>query len=197
MTQYIDPSQRGLETALNPIALIEKHYPPGSDAYRILLRHSEMVAAKALAVVDRMPYGKADPVFVEEAALLHDIGIRFTAVPQLGCTGDLPYLCHGIKGRELLEAEGLPHHALVCERHIGVGLTAEEILRQNLPLPARDMLPVSLEEKIVAYADLFFSKDPARAGEERSADQVRSSLARFGAEKVAVFEEWHALFGGW
>lgn len=180
---------------MDPIALIEKHYPPGSDAHRILLRHSELVAAKALAVVRRLPVSEADPLFVEEAALLHDIGIRFTSVPQLGCTGDLPYLCHGIKGRELLEAEGLPRHALVCERHIGVGLTAKEILRQDLPLPARDMLPVSLEEQIVAYADLFFSKDPARVGEERGADKVRSSLARFGADKVAVFDEWHALFG--
>jgi uncharacterized protein len=178
---------------LNPIALIEKHYPPGSIAHRILLQHSERVAAKALAIARSQ---KADEVFVHEATLLHDIGIRFTAVPQLGCEGNLPYLCHGIKGRELLEAEGLPRHALVCERHIGVGLTAEEIQRQGLPLPARDMLPISLEEQIVAYADLFFSKDPAKAGRERSADQVRRSLARFGADKVAVFEEWHALFGG-
>jgi uncharacterized protein len=180
---------------MNPISLIEKHYPPGSDAHRTLLQHSELVAAKALAVVRKLPVWQADPVFVEEAALLHDIGIRFTAVPQLGCTGDLPYLCHGIKGRELLEAEGLPRHALVCERHIGVGLTAEEILRQGLPLPARDMLPVSLEEQIVAYADLFFSKDPTRAGKERSTDQVRNSLARFGADKVAVFDRWHERFG--
>jgi uncharacterized protein len=177
---------------LNPIALIEKYYPPGSDVYRILLRHSEMVAAKAMVIARSL---QADATFVHEAALLHDIGIRFTAVPQLGCEGELPYLCHGIKGRELLEAEGFPRHALVCERHIGVGLTAAEISGRNLPLPARDMIPITLEERIVTYADLFFSKDPAKAGQERTVDQVRSSLARFGADKVAVFEEWHVLFG--
>jgi uncharacterized protein len=181
---------------MNPFSLIEKYYPCGTEAYRILLRHSELVAAKAMTVVNSLSKEEADARFVQEAALLHDIGMRFTSVTQLGCDGDLPYLCHGIKGRELLEAEGLPRHALVCERHIGVGLTATEIISQKLPLPARDMLPISLEEQIVTYADLFFSKDPNNAGLERSSDQVRQSLARFGVEKVAIFDAWHRRFGG-
>ncbi len=180
---------------MNPIALLEKHYTPGSTSHRILLLHSKQVAHKAVAVANRLPNTTVDVEFVREAALLHDIGILFTAVPQLDCRGKLPYLCHGIKGREILEAEGLPRHALVCERHIGVGLSAEEILRQDLPLPMRDMLPISLEEQIVTYADLFFSKNPAKLGLERSADKVRQSLARHGEEKVAVFNEWHERFG--
>ncbi|OEU51077.1 MAG: phosphohydrolase [Desulfuromonadales bacterium C00003096] len=180
---------------MDPFALLEKHYSPGSTSYRILLQHSEQVANKAVAVANRLPDTTVDVKFVREAALLHDIGILFTAVPQLGCQGKLPYLCHGIKGREILEAEGLPRHALVCERHIGVGLSAEEILRQDLPLPVRDMLPISLEEQIVTYADLFFSKNPAKLGLERSADKVRKSLARHGEDKVAVFDEWHERFG--
>lgn len=177
---------------MNPLALLEKYYPPDGAAYRILLDHSERVAAKARAIARTLG---ADADFVHEAALLHDIGILHTAAPDLGCSGDLPYLCHGIKGRELLEAEGLPHHAMVCERHIGVGLTADEIAAQQLPLPHRDMLPVTLEEQIVAYADLFFSKNPAKHGRERSPDQVRASLARFGTDKVAIFNLWHARFG--
>jgi uncharacterized protein len=181
---------------MNPIALLEKYYAPGSDAHRILLSHSRNVAAKAEKTARLLPDGQVDVPFVREAALLHDIGIRFTDVAPLGCFGDLPYLCHGIKGRELLEAEGLPRHALVCERHIGVGLTAEEIRRQQLPLPARDMLPVSIEEQIVAYADLFFSKDPTKDGAERHPEQVRASLARFGADKVAIFDAWHSRFAG-
>ncbi len=180
---------------MDPIALLEKYYSPGSTSYRILLQHSEQVANKAVAVANRLTDTTVDVKFVREAALLHDIGILFTTVPQLGCQGKLPYLCHGIKGREILEAEGLPRHALVCERHIGVGLSAEEILRQDLPLPMRDMLPISLEEQIVTYADLFFSKNPAKLGLERSADKVRKSLARHGEDKVAVFNEWHERFG--
>jgi uncharacterized protein len=181
---------------VDPIALLEKYYAPGSESHRILLQHSKQVAAKAVAIANRLLLGNAAVNFVREAALLHDIGILYTAVPQLDCQGVLPYLCHGIKGREILEAEGLPLHALVCERHIGVGLRAEEILRQQLPLPARDMLPISLEEQIVTYADLFFSKNPIKLGLERSADKVRKSLARHGEGKVEVFDCWHGRFGG-
>lgn len=179
---------------LNAMALLDKYYTPGSDAHRILLAHSQNVATKATVIAHALPAGTVDVPFVTEAALLHDIGICFTAVSSLGCFGDLPYLCHGLKGREMLEAEGLPRHALVCERHIGVGLTAEEIRQQKLPLPGRDMLPITVEEQIVTYADLFFSKDPAKDGRERSIAQVRDSLARFGEEKLAIFDQWHAMF---
>ncbi len=179
---------------MDPLALLQQYYPVNSPGYLILRRHSEQVAAKALAIADALTDENIDRDFVREAALLHDIGVLFTDAPQIGCHGSLPYLCHGIRGRELLEQEGLPRHGLVCERHIGVGLSAEEILRLGLPLPARDMLPISLEEQIVTYADLFFSKNPAKDGRERSADKVRRSLARYGADKVTVFDRWHRLF---
>lgn len=180
---------------MDPIFLIEKYYPPGTPPHRILLRHSIQVAEKAARVARRLSaHVDIDVPFVEEAALLHDIGIFRTAVPQLGCYGELPYLCHGSEGRAILEAERLPRHALVCERHIGVGLTAADIRAQNLPLPARDMVPVSVEERVVTYADLFFSKNPAAEGDARPVEAVRESLARFGKEKVAIFDAWHALF---
>ncbi|PLX85704.1 MAG: phosphohydrolase [Desulfuromonas sp.] len=179
---------------MNPLQLIAKYHPPGSARYRILVDHSTRVARKAVTVAKHIGLADAEVRFVEEAALLHDIGIHFTDAPELGCRGDLPYLAHGYMGRELLESEGLPRHALVCDRHIGVGLSPEDIYRQGLPLPHRDLRPVSREEQIVAYADLFFSKHPDRSHRERSPDQVRSSLARFGPDKVAVFELWHAGF---
>lgn len=179
---------------IDAIALLDKYYTPGSDAHRILLAHSQSVAAKATDIARTLPATSVDVTFVTEAALLHDIGICYTSAAALDCFGDLPYLCHGLKGRQLLEAEGLPRHALVCERHIGVGLTVAEIIRQKLPLPKRDMLPTSLEEQIIAYADLFFSKNPTNQGRERTPDEVRASLARFGADKVAIFEQWHGMF---
>jgi uncharacterized protein len=182
---------------MKPIALLEKYYPPGSKAHRILLHHSGRVAAKAVTAARSLSQRQpVDVEFIREAALLHDIGILFTNAPDLGCHGELPYLAHGYKGRELLEQEGLPRHALVCERHIGVGLTAEEIRANHLPLPIRDMLPLSVEEQIITYADLFFSKDPKENDQERTPAQVRQTLSRFGADKPEVFDAWHARFGG-
>lgn len=181
------------DRCINPRALLDKYYPPGDPARQILLEHSRQVANKAVAIATRL--ARTTPIditFVEEAALLHDIGIRFTNARTLGCHGELPYLAHTWKGRELLESEGLPRHALVCERHIGVGLSAEDIRRQALPLPERDMFPLTLEERVIAYADLFFSKKPGVP--ERSVDEVRASLEEFGASKVARFDAWHTQF---
>lgn len=176
------------------LALLEKYYPPEEPVHGILLAHSLAVAAMAARIARRLPES-VDLDFVEEAALLHDIGIRAVHAPEIGCRGSLPYLCHGVAGRKLLEAEGLPRHALVCERHIGVGLSAAEIRDQRLPLPERDMLPLSVEEQIVTYADLFFSKNPSNSPGPKTPEQVRRALLRHGAEKVAVFDLWHARFG--
>lgn len=182
---------------MNPWTLLEKHYPPGDPAREILFAHSRAVTAKALSVANRLAASEViDLAFVEEAALLHDIGIRFVHAPAIGCYGDLPYLAHGYKGRELLEGEGWPRHALVCERHIGVGLSATAIVAQQLPLPIRDMIPATIEEMIIAYADLFFSKGEEELTREKGVEQVRQSVARFGAAELATFEHWHARFAG-
>lgn len=180
---------------MNPWVLLEKYYPPEDPAREILFAHSRAVTAKALAVADRVARRETiDLPFIEEAALLHDIGIRFVQAPAIGCHGNLPYLAHGYKGRELLEAEGWPRHALVCERHIGVGLSAAAIVALHLPLPVRDMVPQTLEEIIITYADLFFSKGEHELTHEKDVERVRQGLARFGAENLAIFERWHARF---
>ncbi len=180
---------------MNAIALIEKYYPPGTLAHRSLLRHSVRVARRAVGIAERLASTTTvDVRFVEEAALLHDIGILHTSAPEIGCFGSLPYLAHSYKGRELLEAEGLPRHALVCDRHVGVGLTAAEIVALNLPLPHRDMAPVTIEEEIVTYADLFFSKNQEEKDRPRSPEKVRRKLAGYGPGKVEVFDTWQARF---
>jgi len=172
--------------------LIDKYYTGHDKAKSLLLAHSHLVARLALRVVDLVEKSASvDRVFVEQAALLHDIGMLFTDTPKLGCHGDRPYITHGIIGAEILREEGFPRHALVCERHIGVGLSIEDIRDQGLPLPLRDMRPQTLEEKIIAYADLFYSK--TRQG-MRTAEMVRTALARHGQYKVSIFDEWHRHF---
>ena len=101
---------------------------------------------------------------------------------------------HGVHGREILDAEGLPLHALVCERHTGVGLTVDDIIRQKLPLPQREMCPQSLAEQIICFADLFYSKKPCRLAERKKVEKIRKKLLPFGEEKVHVFDSWLARF---
>lgn len=179
---------------MHPERLLQK-YCPDASAYGIILAHSRMVARKALAVARRLDDARLDLAFIEEAALLHDIGVALVEAPHIGCHGGEPYIRHGIIGRDILDGERLPRHALVCERHIGVGLTTADILDQGLPLPLHDMVPVSTEERIVCFADLFFSKKPGRLEEEKSVGEVRTALARFSPDKAGIFDAWLAEFG--
>jgi uncharacterized protein len=103
---------------------------------------------------------------------------------------------HGICGAALLRAEGLYRHAQVCENHIGVGLSIKDVLEQQLPLPKRDMIPQDTETRIIAYADLFFSKHPDHLEKEKSPEEVRKSMERFSAAKAEIFDTWHQRFAG-
>ncbi|MBJ6800110.1 HD domain-containing protein [Geomonas propionica] len=175
---------------MNPRALLEKYFHDNSQGLDIVYRHSRKVADKALAIAECAGRNDTEMRFIEEAALLHDIGVARTYAPKLNCFGKAPYICHGVIGRQMLDSEGLPHHALVCERHIGVGLTAQDIVEQKLRLPLREMSPVTDCERIVALADLFYSKKGGELDLEKSTDQVRIDLLRFGQHKVRIFEEW-------
>lgn len=178
---------------MNPIKLIDKYYADNKKARSALLAHSKLVANLAVSIAKRVAEKvPVDIDFIEQAAMLHDIGMLYTNTPTIYCNGDVPYITHGVIGAELLNKEGLPRHALVCERHIGVGLTVEDIKVQKLPLPQRDMRPQTLEEEIVAYADLFFSKTKPGM---RTPEMVRASLDKYGHYKIAIFDEWHKRFG--
>lgn len=184
-----------MTNTVRPADIIGKYYSESPMAHQILLDHCRKVTKRALKVGRFLArQEEIDLQFVAEAAMLHDIGIIRTATPDIGCHGSLPYLCHGVAGREILEEEGLPRHALVCERHIGIGLTANEIAQQHLPLPKRDMLPLSLEEQLICYADLFYSKGKKNRNSVKSPDNVRASLTKFGYEKAAVFDRWQQRF---
>lgn len=164
-------------------------------ALEVVITHGRMVADLSQAIGRGIGVPAAELGFMEEAALLHDIGVCRVAAPEIGLHGAHPYIMHGILGREILEGEGLPRHALVCERHIGVGLTAADIASQRLPLPPRDMTPCTLAEEIICFADLFFSKKPGRLERRKPVEKVRAKLAGFGAAKVQIFDSWLRRFG--
>lgn len=172
--------------------IIDKYYPEDNELRNILIVHSRRVADKALEIVDNHPELNANRDFVEEAAMLHDIGIFMTDAAGIQCFGDKPYICHGTLGAELMREEGYPEHALVCERHTGAGLSVSDIERQQLPIPHRDLLPVSIEEQIVCFADKFFSK--TKLDKEKSVEAALRSVAKFGDESAARFTKWMQMF---
>ncbi len=179
---------------MNPADILKKYYNPESKAFYIIIQHSSMVAEKALEIARGVKHLYPDSSFIHEAAMLHDIGMFLTRAPRIGCYGNCPYICHGYLGREILEKEGLPEHALVCERHVGVGITVSDVEEKSLPLPKRDMIPVTIEEQIICFADKFFSKVSGSLIEERPLKSIRNTIARYGTEKLERFDEWVKKF---
>ena len=172
--------------------VINRYYSDNQPLKELLILHSRLVADKALGIATVHPELNLDRQFVEEAAMLHDIGIFLTDADAIHCYGKYHYLCHGYLGADLLRKEGLPRHALVAERHTGTGLTLKQILERDLPVPHRDMCPQSLEEKVVCFADKFYSK--TRPTEEKTVEQAERSLAKFGPEGVEIFRGWCGQF---
>ena len=175
---------------MNPLDIIAEYYDPNSKTFETLIQHGKQVAQKALACAEKVAALKPDKDFLENAAMLHDIGIFLTNSPGFGCRGRHPYICHGVLGAQLLRDRGMPDYAMVCERHVGVGISAEDVRHFSLPLPDRDMLPVSIEEQIICYADKFFSKNNNGGRNVKTIEQITQNLKSYGDDKVKRFQKW-------
>ena len=178
---------------MNYLEIINEYYPSENDLRRILLTHSRSVADRCLLIARKHPELRLDTEFLEEAAMLHDIGIVKCDAPSIHCLGTEPYICHGYIGGQMLRAIGLVRHAQVCERHTGTGLSREQIIVQQLPLPL-DMQyePDTLEEQVICYADKFYSK--THLDMERTVEQTARSLEKFGEAGLRRFFQWVDMF---
>lgn len=203
------------------LALLHRYYPEDNALRRMLLHHSRQVCARALQIVERHPELGANRNLVEAGAMLHDIGIFLTDAPGIHCHGTAHYILHGSLGAQLLrnEAEQLKKEKLqaeqlkeeqlqaiqlqeelhfyealarICERHTGTGLTRQTIIERGLPDPQQDLLPETIEEQIICYADKFYSK--SHLERERTIPQTLQSLEKFGDEGVEKFRHWTELF---
>ncbi len=75
--------------------------------------------------------------------------------------------------------------AQYARNHTGVGLTREAVVRQGLPLPPDDYVPVNLEQEVVLGAD----NSPSKSGPPKflPADADARKAARFGEDNK---EQW-------
>lgn len=180
---------------MNPLSLIEKFYTPGTRCYKTLVNHSRIVTEKSLEIARVMSHLNPDLDFIKTAAMLHDIGIYLTQAESIDCKGDAPYICHGYLGRKLLDEQGLPpEYGLVCERHTGAGITKENIVSNGLDLPHRDMVPVSIEEKIICVADKYHSKNPEFTDRKITTVQIIEELKILNQDHAKRFSLWAEEF---
>ena len=172
--------------------IIDKYYPVGSRRRDIYIHHCKQVACMALGICHKLRLDINEKQ-VETAAMLHDIGIFLTDAEGIDCHGTEHYLLHGILGAELLRKEGFPEEiARVAERHTGAGITADEIIKFGLPLPPKDLLPETQLERLICYADKFFSKSGDM--KQKTLEQVIASIEKFGEQSASRFAALHKEF---
>ena len=182
---------------MNVFEIIDFFYHDDAALKEILLKHSMQVRDKAFEIIEKSSIPVAHDE-IANGAMLHDIGIFKCHAPSILCRGTENYITHGIIGAELLRKYGsdngvdLEIYARIAERHTGSGLTAENIIAQDLPLPHRDFLPETDLEKLICLADKFFSKSGSM--QEKSLPSVRHSMAKFGADSLDRFDEMCRLF---
>lgn len=179
---------------LDYFKIINQYYTPGTRTYKIYVVHVTLVTCKALQIARHLQLPPEEQTFIEEAAMLHDLGVFQTNSPKMDCTGTDPYIRHGVDGAALLRAQGLENHARVAERHLGVGLTRDYIIAHDFPLPHQDFVPTTLPEKIITYADCFFSKREATLWIEDDFATVISELESYGPDQATIFRQWHEQF---
>jgi uncharacterized protein len=113
-----------------------------------VIRHCEAVARLAVDIAHKLEKKgqKVDLHLVEVGALLHDIG--------RSKSHDID---HGLVGAKIAESEALPDSVVeIIKRHVGGGISAEEA--ELLGWPKDVYSPLTLEEKIVSYADKRIDK---------------------------------------
>lgn len=178
---------------MNYQSIIDAHYPADSRAREIYMEHCTDVAALAREIAAQRKLA-IDLEELKAAAMLHDIGIFLTDAPSIDCHGTKPYLMHGYLGAKLLRDSGAPESwARVAERHTGAGITRDEIEASGLPMPPGDYLPETLLERLVCYADKFYSKSGKM--ERKPLEKVRKSIDKYGPAARQRFEKLHAEFG--
>ena len=173
--------------------IIDKYYPLDNELKEIYMVHARKVTELALEMASKHPELEIDTEFVEEAAMLHDLGIFMTDAPRIHCHGDAQYLCHGYLGAGILRSLGYERHARVCERHTGTGLLKEHIIANGWDLPVQDFLPETLEEQLICFADKFYSKTKYLYT-PRTVEQVVESMLKISEVSAEKIRKWVAMF---
>jgi uncharacterized protein len=162
------------------LQLLREHQFPAE-----VISHCETVTKLALETANALKERglKIDSELVEVGALLHDIGLSKTHTVH-----------HAVVGAEIAKSAGLPHSVIsIIKRHVGGGITASEA--ERLGWSEDVYVPITLEEKIVSYADKLI-ENAKRVPIEITIEKLSKELKSDAAERVRkLYEEITNLIG--
>jgi uncharacterized protein len=143
-----------------------------------VIKHCKAVAKLALETAEACKEKglNVDLELVEIGALLHDIGRSKTHTVH-----------HAIVGAEISASAGLPEPVIsIIKRHVGGGITTSEA--EKLGWPKGFYVPMTLEEKIVSYADKLI-ENSKRVPIEIAIEKLAKERKQDAAERVRKLHE--------
>jgi len=162
------------------LQLLREHQCPAE-----VINHCKAVTKLALETANALKERglKIDSELVEVGALLHDIGRSKTHMVH-----------HAVVGAEIAKSAGLPDSVIsIIKRHVGGGITAGEA--EKLGWLEDVYVPISLEEKVVSYADKLI-ENAKRVPIEITIEKLSKELKPDAAERVRkIYEEIANLIG--
>jgi len=148
-----------------------------SDA---VINHCIAVRDLAVKIAEKT---NANMQLVEAGALLHDIGRCKTHGIK-----------HGLEGGKIARKIGLPQSLIyIIERHVGAGIPKEEAVK--LDLPAKDYIPITLEEKIVSHADSLIERGEKQEIEKEIARAIKKGQKEHSKRLLKLHKELSNLCG--
>lgn len=150
-----------------------------------VIRHVEAVSQLAVEIAEACKEKgyNVDLELVEIGGLLHDLGRAKTHSVH-----------HAVIGVEIAKSLGLPERVIsIIKRHVGGGITAREA--KKLGWPKDIYVPLTLEEKIISYADKLI-EGSRRVPIEKTIEQLSQELPSSAIERIwRLHEEMLALVG--
>lgn len=174
------------------IVALHKKYAPSEAAFELVFTHCQIVWQLAKLILAHSSI-VVDRDLVKAGCLLHDIGVYELYLPS-GHIDHANYIKHGALGYAVLRREGYSEKLCrMAAHHTGVGLTKKDVIEGNLPIPAKDYLAETIEEKLVMYADKFHTKtNPPKF---MQAATYRQKVSQFGEDKADTFDQLTREFG--
>lgn len=148
-----------------------------------VINHCKAVAITALETAKKIQSKgiSINVQLVEIGALLHDIGRSKTHSVD-----------HAIIGAYIVKKAGFPNSIIsIIKRHVGAGITATEAKKFGWK---NDIyVPLTLEEKIVSYADKLIEKSKIAPIENTINGLIRENKIEAAKRVQILYEEIHNL----
>jgi len=176
--------------SIDEMRALHKKYAPTPADFELIFTHSMIICEIVKQIIITKKLSLQYDLIIA-GSLLHDIG-TYKLLIDVKKFDTEKYITHSILGYNLLKQEGCAEE--ICrfaKNHTGVGITKEEIIEKNLPLPPKDYFAKTTEEKLVMYADKFHSKTP----QFNSPQSVRDHIQKYGDEKIQKFNDLEKMFG--